>query len=96
MGFEDCEDLEATQMLELTEEDLDEQTSKPIPLKYVKFQRVTSITVFVEDNYGGDITELGMLKFFGRLVGTYIMLYYYFFKTYILQSCILTLSWCNT
>jgi len=68
MGFEDCEDLEATQMLELTEEDLDEQTSKPIPLKYVKFQRVSSITVFVEDNYGGDITELGMLKFFGRLV----------------------------
>jgi len=68
MGFEDCDDLEPTQTFELSEDDLKEG-SKPLALKFVKFQRVTSITIFVEDNNGGDISALGMLKFFGRTMG---------------------------
>lgn len=67
MGFEDCDDIEPTQMFELTDDDLKEG-SKPLLLKYVKFQRVRNITIFIEDNAGADVTALGMLQIFGRTV----------------------------
>lgn len=38
---------------------------KPIQLKYVKYQRVHSLTLYIEDNQGGDLTALGGIKFFG-------------------------------
>lgn len=69
LGFEDCEDVDPTQTLHLTTEDLKE-TSEPIPLKFVKYQRVKTLTLFIEDNQGGDITALGGLKFYGRPVST--------------------------
>lgn len=67
MGFEDCEDLEPTQTFELTEDDLNE-SAEPLALKYVKFQRVKGITIFVEDNAGGDVSALGMMQIFGSMV----------------------------
>lgn len=67
MGFEDCEDITPTQSFELEDDDLKE-SAKPLSLKFVKFQRVRSITIFIEDNNGGDISALGMLKFFGRSI----------------------------
>jgi hypothetical protein len=66
LGFEDCEDVDPTQTLHLTAEDM----KKPIPLKFVKFQRVKSLTLFIEDNQGGDITALGGIRLMGRIVGT--------------------------
>lgn len=69
LGFEDCEDVEPTQTLELTAAELKE-SADPIQLKFVRFQRVTSLTIFVEDNAGGDISALGGLKIFGRPVAT--------------------------
>ena len=56
LGFEDIDDVDPTQTLTLTAEDLRE-SSDPLPLKFVKFQRVKSITFFVEDNNGGEITD---------------------------------------
>jgi len=67
MGFEDCEDMDPTQAFELTEDDLKED-AEAVLLKYVKFQRVKSFTIFVEDNGGGDVSALGMLKLFGTTV----------------------------
>ena len=69
MGFEDTEDVDPTQTLELTSADLKEEAD-PIMLKFLKFQRVRSITLFIEDNAGGDVSALGGLKFFGRPVAT--------------------------
>ena len=69
MGFEDCEDVDPTQELELSAEDLRED-AEALPLKFVKFQRVKSITIFVEDNAGGDISALGMLQFYGQPIFT--------------------------
>ena len=46
LGFEDCDDVDPTQTLHLTAEDLKEG-APPINLKYVKFQRVKSLTLFV-------------------------------------------------
>lgn len=43
MGFDDAERSEATQTLDLTEEDYKEDGL--IPLRYVKFQNVQSATV---------------------------------------------------
>jgi len=69
VGFEDADDIDPTQELTLTEADLKEG-APPIFLKYVKFQRVRSITLYVAENAGGDITALGSLQFFGRSVAT--------------------------
>ena len=46
LGFEDCDDVDPTQTLHLTAEDLKEG-APAINLKYVKFQRVKSLTLFV-------------------------------------------------
>lgn len=43
MGFDDAERSEATQVLELSEEDYKDDGL--IPLRYVKFQNVQSVTV---------------------------------------------------
>mmetsp|Transcript_16543 Transcript_16543/g.20225 ORF Transcript_16543/g.20225 Transcript_16543/m.20225 type:complete len:186 (+) Transcript_16543:140-697(+) len=69
LGFEDIEDVEPTQTLELTTADLKEDAD-PISLKFVKFQRVKSITIFIQDNAGGDVSALGGLKLMGKTVAT--------------------------
>lgn len=69
LGFEDVEDVDPTQVLELTAEDLRE-SSEPIMTKFVKFQRVKSLTFFVEENNGGEVSALGSLKLMGRPVAT--------------------------
>lgn len=43
MGFDDAERSEATQVLDLAEEDYKEDGL--VPLRYVKFQNVQSVTV---------------------------------------------------
>lgn len=69
LGFEDVEDVDPTQTFELTAEDLRE-SSDAIPTKFVRFQRVQSLTFFVEDNNGGEISALGSMKMTGRTVMT--------------------------
>lgn len=69
LGFEDIEDVDPTQVFELTAEDLRE-SSEPIMTKFVKFQRVKSLTFFVEENNGGEVSALGSLKLTGRPVAT--------------------------
>lgn len=69
LGFEDVDDVDPTQVLELSPEDLRE-SAEPIMTKFVKFQRVTSLTIFIEDNNGGEISALGSLKIMGRKVST--------------------------
>jgi len=69
IGFEDVDDFDPTTVLELAADDLSE-SSDPIPLKYVLFQRVKSITLFVEDNAGGEISALGGMKILGRPVAS--------------------------
>mmetsp|Transcript_20714 Transcript_20714/g.60245 ORF Transcript_20714/g.60245 Transcript_20714/m.60245 type:complete len:189 (-) Transcript_20714:441-1007(-) len=69
IGFEDVDDYEPTAELELSADDLKEDAD-PIKLQYVKFQRVKSITLFVEENDGGDVSALGGLEILGRPVAT--------------------------
>lgn len=69
LGFEDIEDVEPMQTFTLTLDNL-RSTAPPIDLFYVKFQRVKSLTFFVEDNAGGDVTAIGGLEIMGRTVAT--------------------------
>ena len=67
LGFEDCDDVDPTQTLDLT---ADNSMNQPIQLKFVKYQRVKSLTLFISDNNGGDVTALGGIKIFGYPVDT--------------------------
>jgi hypothetical protein len=69
LGFEDIDDVEPTQVLQLTAEDLRE-SSEPVMTKFVKFQRVKTLTIYVEDNNGGDVSALGSIKLMGRTVAS--------------------------
>ncbi|KAK9806283.1 hypothetical protein WJX72_008448 [[Myrmecia] bisecta] len=64
LGFADASDLPAVQEFELSEEDLE---GKPLLLKFVKFQRVNVLTVFIEDNQGDeDTTRVQKIALFGQ------------------------------
>ncbi|KAA0197007.1 Thiol-disulfide exchange intermediate [Fasciolopsis buskii] len=67
--FDNCEKGDAVQMVELLPSDLED--GKAIPLNFVKFQNVISLTIFVKDNQdGSEITRIDRLKFFGNPVNT--------------------------
>jgi len=58
-------DVPATQELVLSSEDLKENTLTA--LKFLKFQNVASLTIFVEDNQGDkDTTIISRLRFIGQ------------------------------
>lgn len=69
LGFEDIEDVDPAQTITLTSGDLQE-ISDAIDLYYVKFQRVKSLTFFIEDNAGGDVTGIGGLRLMGSTIAT--------------------------
>lgn len=67
IGFEDVEDAvepEAAQIIELDEKQVTE--GHRIPLRFVRFQNVNSLHVFVESNHGGeDTTRIDTIDVFG-------------------------------
>eukprot|EP00804_Cyclotella_cryptica_P016631 CCRYP_001947-RA/>CCRYP_001947-RA protein AED:0.11 eAED:0.10 QI:0/0/0/1/1/1/3/0/192 len=69
LGFEDIEDVDPAQTITLTASDLKEH-SDPVDLYYVKFQRVKSLTFYIEENQGGDVTAIGGLRIMGKTVAT--------------------------
>ncbi|VDP00313.1 unnamed protein product [Heligmosomoides polygyrus] len=63
LDFDGACSVEALQILEFTEK---AQTGDCFSLKYVKFQNVNNIQLFVENNLGGgDVTEIEVLKIYG-------------------------------
>lgn len=68
MGFSNVNDFPPSDIAVLSEENL---KGKPVILKYVKFQNVRSLTVFVEDNQSGsDITKVQKIVLYGSTVET--------------------------
>ena len=69
LDFDSAESMAGSQEFELTAADVKEGAL--IPLRYVKFQNVGSVTIFVKDNLGGgDVTQIDHLSFVGTPVGT--------------------------
>jgi thiol-disulfide isomerase/thioredoxin len=68
LDFDSAESMNSIQTLELTSDDI--QNGSVIPLVYVKFQNVSSITLFIKDNQdGGEVTRIDQLVFYGSPVG---------------------------
>ncbi|KAI9917367.1 hypothetical protein PsorP6_013207 [Peronosclerospora sorghi] len=65
LGFADASDVEPTQSLELQENDL--LPEHEVDLRFVKFQRVKNVTIFVEANHGAPETILSSLDLYGAL-----------------------------
>jgi len=65
LSFDDAEERPATQELELDFDSL----NKPLPLRFVKFQKVNNVTIFVKDNQGEeDVTAVSRIQFIGQSV----------------------------
>ncbi|KAG0244038.1 Thioredoxin-like protein 1 [Actinomortierella wolfii] len=65
VGFDDADSVQETQTLELTEKDYKENGGL-VSLRYVKFQNVSSITLFVVDNLEEEeTTQIQQLIFVG-------------------------------
>jgi len=69
LGFSDVSDLAAQQEIELSAAQLEK--GEPIQLKFVKFQNVRSLTLFIESNQNDeDTTALHRIQLLGSLVET--------------------------
>ncbi|XP_062607510.1 thioredoxin-like protein 1 [Saccostrea cucullata] len=69
LDFDQAENMEAVQTLELSPADLKEGTL--IPLRFVKFQNVGNVTVFIKDNQSGsETTQIDYFGFVGSPVDT--------------------------
>lgn len=67
--FDSAEAMVAVQEFSLTPDDM--SADSIINLKFVKFQNVQSITVFVKDNQGGEeTTKIDKLSFIGSAIST--------------------------
>ncbi|EPT01805.1 hypothetical protein FOMPIDRAFT_100997 [Fomitopsis schrenkii] len=70
IGFDDFSEGEAVQEFELTEEQLKE--GKRIPLRFVRFQAVNALHIFVESNHGDEEqTRIDAIDVYGTpVIGT--------------------------
>lgn len=68
LGFEEAEDIPATQRVSLSSRDWDAKTgTAKIELRFVKFQNVTSLVVFVVDGDGdGEKVRVDRLRIIGE------------------------------
>lgn len=68
LGFEEAEDIPPTQAIELKPEDWDEQTGTArLELRFVKFQNVTSLVVFIVNGEGeGERTRVDRIRVVGE------------------------------
>ncbi|KAF9186544.1 Thioredoxin-like protein 1 [Haplosporangium sp. Z 767] len=64
LGFDETDSVEETQAIVLSEKDY--EGNGLIPLRFVKFQNVTSLIIFIEDNLGEEeTTQIKQLMFIG-------------------------------
>ncbi|KAE8445017.1 hypothetical protein EG329_014023 [Mollisiaceae sp. DMI_Dod_QoI] len=67
LGFEEADDIPATQSITLSEKDWDETGTATIPLRFVKFQNVTSLVFFIVDGDGeGERVRVDRVRIIGE------------------------------
>jgi hypothetical protein len=65
VDFDDAESQVPVQTLELTQEQL--QSGEPVPLKYVKFQNINTLALFLQNNQGEtETTALTQVTLYGQ------------------------------
>jgi len=67
LGFEEAEDIPATQTITLKDSDWDSTGTATIPLRFVKFQNVTSLVLFIVDGEGsGERVRVDRFRIIGE------------------------------
>ncbi|KUI62085.1 Thioredoxin-like protein 1 [Cytospora mali] len=67
LGFEDAESEAPTQLIELSEKDWNSEGTVNIPLRFVKFQNINSLVLFVESGDGdGEKTRIDRIRLIGE------------------------------
>ncbi|KAK4132347.1 DUF1000-domain-containing protein [Trichocladium antarcticum] len=67
LGFDEAEDLSATQEIQLSEKDWNADGTANVALRFVKFQNITSLVLFVVDGDGeGEKVRLDRLRLIGE------------------------------
>lgn len=68
LGFDEAEDLSATQEIQLSEEDWNAEGTANIALRFVKFQNINSLVLFVVDGDGdGEKVRLDRVRLIGEV-----------------------------
>ena len=63
LGFEEADDVPSAQTVTISAEDWDATGTATIPLRFVKFQNITSLVIFIVDGDGdGDKVRLDKLR----------------------------------
>lgn len=68
LGFDEADDAPATQTIEIQESDWDSKAhTAKVELRFVKFQNISSVTIFVADGEGDEEkTRIDRLRLFGE------------------------------
>ncbi|KAK3053246.1 Thioredoxin-like protein 1 [Extremus antarcticus] len=68
LGFDEAEDTPVTQKIEIKPNDWDAKTgTAKVELRYVKFQNISSLVLFVADGEGeGEKTRIDRIRFYGE------------------------------
>ena len=67
LGFEEAEDMTATQVIELTEKDWSKDGTASVSLRYVKFQNINTLVLFVVDGDGdGEKVRIDRIRLVGE------------------------------
>lgn len=67
LGFDEAEDMAATQIIELSEKDWNAEGTANVSLRYVKFQNITSLVMFIVDGDGdSEKVRLDRLRLIGE------------------------------
>lgn len=67
LGFDEAENMAATQVIELSEKDWNKEGTASIPLRFVKFQNINSLVIFIVDGDGdGEKVRVDRIRLIGE------------------------------
>ncbi|KAI8954230.1 thioredoxin [Xylaria longipes] len=67
LGFDEADDIDPTQTIEIGESDWNSNGTANLPLRFVRFQNITSLVIFVVDGDGdGDKVRLDRVRLIGE------------------------------
>jgi hypothetical protein len=67
LGFDEADDIQPTQEIEINENDWNENSTASISLRFVRFQNITSLVIFVVDGDGdGEKVRVDRVRLIGE------------------------------
>lgn len=67
LGFDEADDIDPTQTIEINESDWNSNGTANLPLRFVRFQNISSLVIFVVDGDGdGEKVRLDRVRLIGE------------------------------